>query len=221
MFDDLVDAFRQAVRNFKDELGRDQVPGAVDRILLAMRSEVTEAQARLHELEEGVLRARSEAAKEAAEVETCRRRERMAREIGDAETERLAAEHAGRHERRRVVLEQKAHALEEEVQIRRSEVQEMMDGIRQAEKQRGTLSATAGRTQARERVQGNELFDELDRMVDQMGGGDEADADARPSAEELLDDLDREIERGAAGRRGAGPDLDARLAELKRRMGRE
>ena len=220
MFEDLKDAFRQAVRNFKEELGRDDVPGAVDRLLLAMRSEVTAAQTRLRELEDGAKRAHTEAAREAPEIENCRRRERMALDIGDAETARVAAEYATRHERRRAVLEQKAHALEQELEVRRSEVSEMLDGLRHAERQRGSLSATAGRTQARQQVQDSELFDELERVVEQMGGA--RDRSRGPGrSDDLLAELDRELERGPPQRAPSAEELDARLEELKRRMARD
>ena len=36
MFDDLRNAFREAVQNFKDELDRDSVPENVDRLLAGM-----------------------------------------------------------------------------------------------------------------------------------------------------------------------------------------
>ena len=220
MFEDLRDAFRQAVRNFKEELGRDEVPGAVDRLLVAMRTEVTEAQARLHELDAGLARTRAEVAREAADLDTCHRRERLALQIGDSETARLAGEYAARHERRKSVLEQKAHALEQEIEVRRSEVQEMLDGMRNAEKQRGTLSATASRTEARERVGESELFDELDRMVERMGGSPDREEEPR-AAHDPYDDLGLEPEpEPTPVRRGpTQEELDARLAELKRRMG--
>ena len=221
MFEELKDAFRQAVRNFKEELGRDEVPGAVDRVLVAMRTEVTGAQTRLHELEDGLARTRDEVTREAAELDTCRRRETLALQIGDAETARVAAEYAARHERRRTVLEQKAHALEQELEVRRSEVQEMLDALRNAEKERGTLSATAGRTQARESVGKSEIFDEMDRMVEAMGGPPGGDEDAGRRSWETLGEFELAGEDEPPRRPPSQAELDARLAELKRRMGQE
>jgi hypothetical protein len=185
-----------------------------------MKSEAADAKARLHDLEDGIRRARAEAAREAAEVETCRRRERMASSIGDAETARIAREFALKHERRRDVLEQKAVALSRELELRRGEIEEMLGQIREAERSRDSLVASAGRTQARESVRaGDALFDELDRMADEVSGTAE-----RRSADDLLDDLDRELDREIFDERtraDPGQELDARLAELKRRMGRE
>src|SRR6185503_6175403 len=78
MFDSLRDAFREAIKNFKEELHRDEVPEAVDGLVRGMKQEYTAARARLHDLEEGIRRARAEAAIEAQELEKCQRRERMA-----------------------------------------------------------------------------------------------------------------------------------------------
>ena len=224
MFEDLRAAFREAVKNFRDELNRDEIPEAVDRLVYGMKRETAEAKVRQHDLEDGIRRARAEAEREASEAETCRRREALARRIGDEETARIAGEYAAKHERRREVLEQKADALARELELRSGEIEEMTQQIREAERRRDTLSATAGRTQARESVRaGDGLFDELDRMADQMTSSDQE----RRAGDDLLDDLDRELDRdvyeGAEPSAAPDPrtDMDARLAELKRRMGQE
>ena len=53
MFDDLRDAFREAVRNFRDELDRDNDPGSVDRFFLGMTREMEAARDLLAGLEIG------------------------------------------------------------------------------------------------------------------------------------------------------------------------
>jgi phage shock protein A len=222
MFESLRAAFREAIRNFKHELHRDEVPELVDNLVSGMKHEAADAKARLRELEDGIRRARAEAAREAQEVETCRRRERMAHKIGDEETAKIAADFAEKHERRRQVLEEKADALEKELQLRRAEVEEMLGKIREAEKSRDGLAASVGRTQARESVRaGDALFDELDRMADQLGGT----SGERRSADDLLDELDREIDAKIYDDTLSGADrttdVDKKLAELKRRMERE
>jgi len=216
MFDSLRDAFRQAVRNFREELHRDEVPEAVDRLVHGMKREATDARLRLRELEDGIRRAEAGAARERAEADTCRRREKMAKAIGDGETARIAAEFAVKHERRLQVLEQKAEALRQELELGRGEVDEMIQQIREAEHSRDALSASAGRAQARESVRaGDDLFEELDRMADGLAG-----ADRQAAAEELLDELDRDLYDDLEPRTSPGADLDAKLAELKRRMDR-
>lgn len=221
MFENLRNAFREAVDNFNRELNRDRIPEAVDRLLQAMRDEVTEAKTRLHDLETGIERARLEAQREARDVETCRRRESMARDIGDEETARIAAEYAEKHDERRTVLEGKARALEEELRVRRAEIEEMLEKIREAREQREALSATAGRASARESIrESRDLFEEMDRMAEKM-----QDDDARrEAADDILRDLDRDlddlhIDLDEPVRRPL--DVDRRLEELKRRMGEE
>jgi phage shock protein A len=222
MFESLRAAFREAIRNFKHELHRDEVPELVDNLVSGMKHEAASAKARLRELEDGIHRARAEAAREAQEVETCRRREKMARGIGDEETAKVALEFAEKHERRRLVLVDKAVALEKELELRRAEVEEMIVKIGEAERSRDTLAASAGRTQARESVRaGDALFDELDRMAEQMGGSRREPG----SADDVLDELDREMDAKSYDEAlrppDRGADVDEKLAELKRRMGRE
>jgi phage shock protein A len=223
MFEALRQAFKDAIRNFRQELHRDEIPEEVDRIVSGMRNEAAEAKVRLRDLEDGIARARAEAQVEAKEADTCRRREQMARKIGDEETAKIAGEFAEKHERRRQVLEQKAQALEQELQLRRSEVDDMLGKIKEAERSRDTLSAAAGRTQARQSVRsGDALFDELDRMADLMGGS--GSSKDRPSTDDVLADLDREMDEKSyddelSGQPSQPPvDFDQALAELKRRM---
>lgn len=221
MFENLRTAFREAVENFKEELNRDDVPQAVDQLLAGMRDEVTEAKTRLHDLESGIERALLEAEREKREEATCIRREEMARKIGDEETARVAAEFRAKHAKRREVLEGKAVALQRELEVRKAEIEEMIGHIKEAQKRRDSLAAEAGRSTARDSIRGAEdLFDELDRMADKMG-----DESRRDEAEDILRDLDDTvgsdygIDLDAPSRPRV--DVDARLAELKRRMGRE
>jgi phage shock protein A len=219
MFENLRNAFREAVDNFNKELNRDAVPEAIDGLLKGMRDEVTDAKTRLHDLEEGIRRARAEAEREGRELETCRRRETMAEKIGDDETAQIAREYGEKHARRKEVLEKKAAALEEELRIRRAEIEEMLDKIREAQKNRDTLAATAGRASARESIRGTEdLFDELDRMAERISGDDER----RKAADEILRDLDSDesdLHLDLDDPYRPPPDVDSRLEELKRRMG--
>jgi phage shock protein A len=215
MFDSLRNAFREAVDNFNKELHRDQIPEAVDRLLSGMRTEVVEAQARVRELEVQIARATAEAEREGAEAATARRRGKMAADIGDADTADVATRYAASREERHRVLEQKAAAMKEELAIRSHEVQDMLAKMQEAQASRDKLAAASGRTGARESLSAaDDLFSELDRMAEKIGH-----EDARARAAEELSDLDLEAEPGFAP--PPPPDLDARLEELKRRMGRE
>ncbi len=221
MFEELRAAFRQAIANFNRELHRDQVPETMDRLLAGMQREIVDAKALVSELESQVERARREARAEAEQADVCRRREEMARRIDDTETADLAAQYADRHTKRQALLEQKVAALDEELAFRRKDAEEMLARIKEARTEREGLTAQTGRTQARQSLDdADDLFSQLDRMAEKIEG----ERHAADAAEEMGDlDLDRpsdyhiEIDRPPA----QPPDVDAALAELKRRMKKE
>ncbi|WP_405282757.1 hypothetical protein V3331_12575 [Gaopeijia maritima] len=212
MFEDLRRAFREALDNFQQEWNRDRIPGSVDRLLAGMVDEVTEAKTRLAELEAQIERTRAESAKEGEELATCLRRAALARQIDDEETARLAEEYGEKHRHRKEVLDQKADALTREAELRRSEVEEMLERVKEARTRRDALAAQAGRTEARATLdESDDLFAELDRMAEKIG-----DSDARAEAARAVDDLSIDLD---APVRRPDVDYDAALAELKRRMG--
>lgn len=218
MFDSLRQAFREAVDNFRTELNRDDVPESADRLLRAMGEEVVRARAHLARLEKEVAGVRDEAKREEAEARTCLRREEMALRIGDDETVKVAREYAARHLRRKDLLDQKAAVLERELEDRRREADEMMARLKEARVERESLTASAGRTGARRSLhEADELFHAMDRMAERID-----DLEGRAAAAREIDDLG--LDGGAAGTAPPPPapdDVDARLAELKRRMGQE
>ena len=224
MFEDLRAAFREALDNFRKELKRDQVPETVDRLLAGMRTELVDETAQVRGLETELEKALSTSLREKEAAATCRRRERMARDIADEETASLAAQHAAKHEGHHAVLEKKAQAIREELDFRRKSVEEMGAQLADATKKRGTLGATAGRVGAREALsEADDLFSELDRMAEKMTG-----ERARAEAAEELDSIDLDgVETPDYDVALDAPppreqlDADAALAELKRRMGRE
>ncbi len=129
MFEDLKNAWKEAVDNFWRELNEDEgsgLPGDEPRKqLTAMRRELNDADQELKRLETEVVRAQRAVASERTEEETCRRRLTMAEQIGDAETARLAQTYAERAAERAAVLERKASALEAELELRRRDLAEM------------------------------------------------------------------------------------------------
>ena len=216
MFEDLRRAFREAVDNFKDELNREDVPETVDKLLLGMKNEVAEAKVRIRELEDLIARASAEAAKEEREVATCRRREAMARDIDDNETADVAAQYAEKHEERQRILEDNAAALQKELVLREREVEEMLKKVKEAQAKRDSLTATAGRAGARESLgAADDLFSEMDRMAEKIG-----DEGRRGEAAAEFDPLDMHVDMDEPTRRPE-VDYDARLEELKRKMGEE
>lgn len=226
MFENLRRAFREAVDNFREELGRDDVPEAVDRLLKGMVDEVTRAKADLRKLDEDLARAVRAADGEKGALETCRRRLALAEKIGDTETARIAREYCARHEERYQVLVQKAEALQNEIRLGREEVEGMLAKLQEARNSRDTLAATAGRSGARESIRGvDDLFSELDRMAEKIGetgaraeAARDFDFDSAGESTRLRDEIDFDA---ALGQRRREEELEARLEELKRRMGRE
>ena len=216
MFDNLRHAFREAVDNFKEELGRDEIPEAVDRRLREMKREAADTKAEIRRLEEAIHGAIEGAEKEEGKGKTCRRREKMALDISDEETARVARDYAEKHEHRRSVLQHKALALKEELDMRQEEYGEMIEAIKDADKIREGLAATAGRATARNSIEeADDLFSELDRFADEIEG-DDARRKANIEVDDLLDDRTDSL--------GSPPDLgeidvDARLEALKRAMG--
>jgi phage shock protein A len=217
MFENLRQAFREAVDNFNKELNRDDVPEVVDKLLHQMQEEVTDAKAQLHTLESQIKRALQLSELEANEAATCRRRESMAAEIGDEETARVAREYAEKHERRKEIQENKALALREELEWKRKEVEEMLVKIKEARSKRESLSATSGRSSARASLgEAEELFSELDRMAEKIEGADQR----RQAEEDLLSEFDLD-DSPPPSWPSPEEEAEARLRELKRRMGKE
>ena len=225
MFDNLRRAFREAVDNFKDELDRDDVPEAVGRLLREMKREAADTKVDISRLQDEIEKAVRRAAAEKKQEETCRRRAKMAKDIGDEETARVALEYAEKHQNRREMLEHKALASKEELDLRKGEFAEMIETIKEADKNRATLAATAGRSGARNSIEGaDDLFSELDRIAEEIEGDDDR-REARQDVEQSLHD--REEEEDLADRlddldpESPVMDVDARLEALKRAMGRE
>jgi hypothetical protein len=223
MFEDLRDAFREALDNFNKELNRDQVPETVDQLLGGMTRELADEMALIRGLEADLEKTVAASAREKDAGATNRRREQMARTIGDEETARLAGQHAARNESHHIVLAKKAEAIREEIAFRKKSFDEMSAQLAEAKEKRGSLGASAGRTGARRALsEADDLFAELDRMADKMGGGR-----AHAEAAEEIDALDLGGSSPADYEEIEAPppreelDVDAALAELKRRMGRQ
>ena len=83
MFEDLRSAFREAYVNFNKELNREHVPGTVNRLINGMVDEITDVKAEVAHLETQTTKALAEAENKKSQGATCRRREKMARDIGD------------------------------------------------------------------------------------------------------------------------------------------
>jgi phage shock protein A len=218
MFDDLRAAFREALDNFNKELSRDQVPETVDKLLVGMKDEIVSEKAAVAAIEADLEKTSAQLERVIAEAKTARRREEMAKEIDDAETATLAGQYAAKHENHRVVLDKKAAALREELSFRQRTVEEMFARFHEAKEQRDALTATTGRSGARESISAaDDLFGELDRMAEKIEGN-RAQGEAAEAFGEL--DFDEPSEYHVDVDEAPAPerDVDAALEELKRRM---
>ena len=187
MFENLRDAFREAIANFKEELSREEVPGTVDRLFLGMTNELAAAKLHLVALEKQIEHARTQVKRDGNDEETCRRRGEMARKVSDEETAHIAFEYAAHYERRRAVLERKAAALDDERVIRSVELQEMAERLREAQEKRAALAAATGSRNSDDPIRAAaDLFAELDRMA-----GDMTDPAPGPRQSRATDDVDR------------------------------
>ena len=229
MFDNLRRAFKEAVENFHQEMGRDsslgreRVAETVDSLLRGMEREAVDAKTALDAVEKDLAQAREKAAAEGREAETCRRREQMARKIGDEETADVAARFGEKHEQRQRVFLEKAEALEAEARLAESEYRGMLRQIKEARSKRSAMEAGAGRARAREALNDpDDLFGEFDRMAEKTAGsaaeaaGGAAEGAAPAGYRGETADFDDEL---LASRRAQA--VDAQLDELKRRMGRK
>jgi hypothetical protein len=126
MFQDWKEAWRQAVENFRREIGEDLAAagegGPRSRV---MHRELTAARDAFARLEAEILRTQRDSAAERESEAVCRRREAQARVIGDHETLRIAVEFAVRHAERAAVFERKADVLTAERDLLRKDLDSM------------------------------------------------------------------------------------------------
>ena len=216
MFEDLQRLFRESVEAFRTERDRREPEDEVAHLLGSMRHELVEARALLPTLQEELQKARAALAAERDALERTERRGKLAAQINDAETVRVAEEFAAKHRGRIVVLEQKVAATDAELKLRSAEAEEMKRQYQEADANRLQLVANLRRAGSQDRIRSVaddavHSFSEYDRMTEKMG----ANAD-------YLDAL-RELDEDAGGPAPAAPepaDVEERLRELKRRMGK-
>lgn len=211
MFRDIQRVFRESMAAFRSEAGRREPEDQVVELLSAMKREMVAARANLRIVKEEVDRARRELERERSELEQCERRKGLAERIGDAETARVAEGFAARHREKVGVLEQKVRAAEAEHELRLREIDEMKARYQEADANRFALLAQIRRGASAQRMRSaldGGAFDDFDRMQESVEGN-AAYADA-------LDDLS-----APPSPPPPPPDVDDRLRELKRRMGKD
>lgn len=132
MFDDWKQAWREAVENFRRELKESEEGDGSPPDVRAMKRDVVSARGALDKLDAEIAQVRKDAATEREQETVCRRREGLAKNIGDAETARLAGEFAARHVDRAAVFERKAEVLEQERSLLRRDL-DIMEEMLQAQ----------------------------------------------------------------------------------------
>jgi len=187
----MFENFRQAL----DALLSRGTPPEDRRALLAhMRETLARAKAGLEDLRDGIRQAQARLAAEQRELETVRRRRRLAAEVGDAQTVSVAERFEQHHAERVQVLEQKLAVQQRELELAEQEVGEMTRAFKGAAA--GGGAGAGGPT------------------IDEAAAREVDDALAGPKVGEF-DELGR-----ARARQERDADAERRLAELKRRMGK-
>lgn len=189
----MFDSFRQSLRDLMD---RATPPEERRAGLARMKQTLVTARMGLDDLRRGLAVTRERLLKEEAELATMRRRKGLAAGIRDAETLALSEKYELHHAERAGVLARKLEAQEAELAIAEREVAEMTTELR---------NAMAGIPGAPSRAS----------AIDAEAAS-EADAAAgnRSDVASEIDALGR-----ASARSAREADAEARLADLKRRMG--
>jgi hypothetical protein len=214
MINDLKNLFSSAWDAFLAELGRRDPADHVAELLGAMRREMVQARASLPLYEDAVRGADAELARERKALEDAVRRGGLAEKIGDAETVRIAGEFADRHRRRVAVLEDKARAARAEQELRAQEVQDMMRRYKEADANRFVLLNDIRRAQSQARLDDlgeAKAHDDFSRAAEKI--------ETEIGYQEALDELEDLAGPPPPPRPSNEDAVDARLQEMKRRMG--
>lgn len=218
MINDLKRLFSRTWDTFVAELGRREPEDDVVGLLGAMRREMVDTRAALPLYEQHQRAAEAELAREQRALDDAVRRGGLAQKIDDAETVRVAAEFAERHRKRVAVLEEKVRAARAERELRVQEADDMMRRYKEADANRFVLLNEVRRARSQQRMGGiaeGEPFSDFDRAAEKM----ESEI-AYGEALDELNGLDSTPPPPPPSQASIHDDVEARLQELKRRMGR-
>jgi hypothetical protein len=160
-----------------------------------MREALIEARAGLGRMRDALRETERDLAAERGEVATTERRRELAASIGDAETVEVADRYLARHRERAAVLEKKVVAEREEVALAERDAAEMTAQLEEVTK-RGAGTASTRSSEAAWTALGRAGVD-------------------RPGL-----DAEQEALKSRMDRAAREADADAKLEELKRRMGK-
>ena len=191
--------FESLRKSLDDLLARSTPPEERRQIVSRMRDTLVQAKVGLQDLRDGLAQSKRRLEQERRELDTVQRRKRLAEQINDEETVRLANQYEQLHAERFAVLERKVEAQESELALAERDVAQMMTELRQA---------ASGIPSAGERSNAA-VSAAMDEIESEMGSA---------KGESLRD----EIDGLSRARSHADHEADAarKLEELKRRMGK-
>ncbi|MCC6429416.1 MAG: hypothetical protein IT354_00820 [Gemmatimonadaceae bacterium] len=185
----MFEQFRDSFRALSDRLA----PEERRRVTASMRDALMHAKLGIADLTTAVRATETRLSGERAELETIRRRQGLAAQIGDTETVAIAEKFAAQHAERVSVLESKLMVQQQELTMAEREYDEMSSQLRQAMSGFAPGGPSADTAAARE----------VDALLsdEPLPGDDAAPPVRRTRAEKEAD-------------------AESRLADLKRRMGK-
>ena len=191
--------FESLRKSLDDLLSRSTPPEERRQIVSRMRDTLVQAKVGLQDLRDGLAQSKRRLEQERRELDTVQRRKRLAEQINDEETVRLATQYEQLHGERFAVLERKVEAQESELALAERDVAQMMTELRQAA---SGIPSAGERSNAAVRAA-------MDEIESEMGSG---------KGEPLRDEIDG-LSR-ARTRADHEADAARKLEELKRRMGK-
>ncbi|MCA0376995.1 MAG: hypothetical protein LCH84_15195 [Gemmatimonadetes bacterium] len=192
----MFDEFRDAFRSLSDRLDPDERR----RMTAGMRDALVHAKMALQDLRATLAATETHLATEQRELDTVRRRQGYAADIGDQETVAIAERFATQHAEKVALLESKRMVQQQELAM--------------AEREYEQMSAELRRVQSGLAPDGIGVEAQAQREVDEALSGAPSGA---PTGSGGMDDAVMPPRRTRAEREA---DAEARLADLKRRFGR-
>lgn len=167
-----------------------------------MRDTLVQAKVGLQDLRDALAQSKRRLDAERRELDTVQRRKRLAEQINDAETVRVASQYEQMHTERVAVLSRKIEVQESELALAERDVEQMMTELRQA---------ASGIPTSGERSKGA-MNAAMEEVESDLAGGSGAEGG---SVHDEIEGLSR-----ARSRADREADAARRLEELKRRMGK-
>lgn len=124
----MFEQLRDSLRALSDRLA----PEERRRVVSAMRDAMVHAKLGLQDLRDGIASTQARLTTERAELDTVRRRQGLAAQIGDNETVAIAEKFANQHAERVSVLESKLMVQQQELTLAERELEEMSSQLRMA-----------------------------------------------------------------------------------------